>query len=89
MRYFKLCSSRSWKIIDLMKMWHSHIAAVKHGALESNDDVSLKGLLNNIMDEQRLSDIEKRELMGDAETRKMLFFCCDGSSCGLRDGPCR
>ena len=57
-----------------MKTWHAHIAAVRHGALEGNDDPKIEELLRGFLQEQRLSDVETRELLGDAESRKMLFW---------------
>ena len=57
-----------------MKTWHAHIAAVRHDALEGREDPTIKELLNHFLDAQKLSDVEKRELLGDLESRKMLFW---------------
>ncbi|GFZ47945.1 hypothetical protein JCM24511_05692 [Saitozyma sp. JCM 24511] len=68
-----------YEIVDLMKVWHRHIALARHGALEGTgtgtDEEELKELLTGLLDEQaNLTAQQKKELLGDIESRKMLFW---------------
>jgi hypothetical protein len=70
-----------------MKVWHRHIALARHGALEGTgagtDEEELKELLTGLLDEQaNLSAQQKKELLGDIESRKMLFWNGYERECG-------
>jgi hypothetical protein len=57
-----------------MTVWHQHVAAARHGAFDGHDDDKLKELLNTVLEEQGLTEQQKRELLGDPESRKLLFW---------------
>jgi hypothetical protein len=70
-----------------MKVWHRHIALARHGALEGTgtgtDEEELKELLTGLLDEQaNLTAQQKKELLGDIESRKMLFWNGYERECG-------
>ncbi|KAK4685486.1 hypothetical protein P7C73_g4663, partial [Tremellales sp. Uapishka_1] len=58
-----------YEIIEVMKEWHVHVAASKHG-----NDTEMTKVVDRLLDEQGLTDAEKTELAADAESRRMLFW---------------
>ncbi len=62
------------QLIDVMKTWHKLVAASKHGAMNGLDSDTTRVILDGLMDEQGLSEQEKKELLADPESRKMLFW---------------
>ncbi|ORY21336.1 hypothetical protein BCR39DRAFT_553869 [Naematelia encephala] len=63
-----------YEMLDVVRKWHGHVAASRHGAMEGTESEATTALINVLMEDQGLDESEKRELASDQESRKVLFW---------------
>ena len=61
-------------LLAAVREWHQHVLAARQGAIEGNESEGMKQLVTRLMDEQGLSEGEKKELEADQESRAVMFW---------------
>lgn len=60
--------------MDLLKTWHEHIVASRHGAMEGHESEEMRRLVKHLMEQQGLSARERNEIEADPESRRLVFW---------------